>query len=510
MNIARLRDEKVMREGEMVTLIYNDREYTNFEVMKNSKRLAHALERIGLKRGSKVVVQMPNCPEVIEAFWGVWRMGGVIVPVNHLLGEKEIAHIYKDSGAEVVISSAAYLTKVRAAQQDAPSVRNVILIEEEAPDGCLSYPKLLRDASEEYQTVETGPDEDAALLYTAGTTGRAKGVILTHYALYANAKAQYETLNYPDGLTNISILPLCHAYGISVMNNGLFRLRAKTVLLNTFDLETILYSIERYRANLMAAVPTMYVYMLLYPNPKKYDLSSMQYWLSGSAPLSLETWSRFKEVYGGEIIEGWGLTEAGANNASNPPDGVKKVGSIGLPMKGTDMEVIDDKGRILPAGEVGEIVLRGPSVMKGYWNLPDETTEALKGGWLHTGDVGYKDEDGYFWITDRKKDLIIKGGENISPRIIEEVLYAHPKVAEAAVVAMKDHLYGEDIRAFVVLKPGQTATEQEIIEFCKGHLKRFFLPKEVVFLEAMPKNLLGKIMKKELRNYTKQEGRREK
>jgi long-chain acyl-CoA synthetase len=249
----------------------------------------------------------------------------------------------------------------------------------------------------------------------------------------------------------------------------------------------------------MAAVPTMYVYMLLHPNPHKYNLRSMRYWFSGSAPLALETWQKFRDVFGFEIIEGWGLTEAGANNAVNPIDGIKKVGSIGLPMKGTRMEIVDDHGRTLGTGERGEIVISGPQLMKGYWNRPEETREVLRDGWLHTGDVGYVDEDGYFWITDRKKDLIIKGGENISPRTIEEVLYTHPKVSEAAVIGMKDPVYGEDIRAFVVLNPGEEATTEEIIAYCSTKLTRFLLPREVVFLSAFPKSLVGKILKNELR-----------
>lgn len=245
----------------------------------------------------------------------------------------------------------------------------------------------------------------------------------------------------------------------------------------------------------------MYVFMLLFPEPKKYDLSSMKYWFSGSAPLSIETFNRFREVFGFEIIEGWGLTEAGANNSVNPLKGVKKVGSIGLPMKGMEMRVVDNEGNPLPARKEGEIVIRGPMLMKGYWNNPKETAQVLRGGWLYTGDVGYVDEDGYFWITDRKKDLIVKAGENISPRTVEEVLFRHPKVSEAAVIGIKDELYGEDIKAFVVLKPGQEATTEEIIEYCRGKLTNFLLPKEVAFLKALPKNLVGKVLKKELRNH---------
>jgi long-chain acyl-CoA synthetase len=263
--------------------------------------------------------------------------------------------------------------------------------------------------------------------------------------------------------------------------------------------EGIFAAIQKYRAHILAGVPTMYVFMLLFPEPKKYDLSSMKYWFCGSAPLAMETFNRFRETFGFEIIEGWGLTEAGANNSVNPPDGVKKVGSIGLPMKGTEMRVVDNEGKPLPVCREGEIVIRGPMLMKGYWNKPEETAEVIRGGWLHTGDIGYVDEDGYFWITDRKKDLIIKAGENISPRTIEEVLFKHPKVSEAAVIGIKDEVYGENIKAFVVLKPGETATEAEIIDSCRSRLTPFLLPAEVAFMRALPKSLVGKVLKKELR-----------
>ena len=489
-----------MEEGERVSILYQGKEITNFEFMRTSKKLSTALKDLSVNRGDRVIIQMPNCIEVLESFGAVWRIGAAIVPINHLMGEDEISYIYRDSGAKVVISSKEFLPKIRAAQAQAPEMETIILTGDDIPSGCFSYRQIVERSREEDHFVETEDDEIAALLYTAGTTGRSKGVIHTHYSLYSNAKMQYETLSVPDGIIHICVLPLCHSYGIGVINNGMFRLKTKTILLNTFDIETIFSSIEKYRVQLMAAVPTMYVYMLLYPEPKKYDLSSMKYWFSGAAPLSLETWKKFKEVFGGEIIEGWGLTEAGANNACNPIDGLKKVGSIGLPMKGTEMRIMGDDGKLLPAGKRGEIVLRAPSVMKGYWNKPEETNEVLVDGWLHTGDVGYVDEDGYFWITDRKKDLIIKGGENISPRAIEEPLYAHPKVSEAAVIGMKDDIYGENIKAFLVLKPGETATAEEIIEYCKTKLSHFLLPKEVVFLNAFPKNLVGKILKKELRN----------
>jgi len=499
MNLAQLREEKVLAEGERISLYFKEKAITNFEMLRNSQKLVSALKNIGVKRGDRIIIQMPNCPEVIESFGAVWRIGAVIVPINYLMGDEEIAYIYKDSGAKVVISSMAFLPKIRAAQAKAPTVKTVILIDKDVPEGTIAYHPLVENSVEDHSVADMNEDELAALIYTAGTTGKSKGVMHTHHSLYANAKMQYDSMPFPDGMTNISVLPLCHSFGIATMGSGMFRTATTTVLLDSFDLEVILSSIEKYRANILVAVPTMYVYLLLYLHPKKYDLSSMKYWISGSAPLALETWNKFKEVYGGEIGEGWGLTEAGANNSTNPIDGVKKVGSIGIPMKGTEMEIMDDDGKILSRGEQGEIVIRGPQLMKGYWNKPEETAEAIRDGWLHTGDIGYEDDDGYFWITDRKKDLIIKGGENISPRTIEEVLFTYPKVSEAAVIGIKDDVYGEDIKAFVVLNPGEKATEEEIVNFCRMKLTNFLLPKKVVFLQALPKNLVGKVLKKELR-----------
>jgi len=497
-NLAKLAGDRIKEDGERVVLIFEGREITNVEMDRAAKKLGNALRNLGVKRGDRVILQMPNCPEVLQGFQAVWKIGAVVVPINYLVGEEETAYIYGDSGAKVVISSLAFLPKIRAGQSRVSSLKTVILIDKEVPEGTLSYWQLVEKSSEELEVVETEDDELAALIYTAGTTGRPKGVMHSHYSLYSNARMQYGSVPLPDGMISISVLPLCHSYGIATMNNGLFR-RGKTVLLNSFNVETIFASIEKYQANIMAGVPTMYVFMLLYPESRRYNLSSMKYWISGSAPLALETWSRFKEVFGFEIIEGWGLTEAGANNSVNPLEGLRKVGSIGLPMKGTEMEIVDEAGNVLPPEQQGEIVIRGPMLMKGYWNKPEETAEILKGGWLHTGDVGYVDEDGYFWITDRKKDLIIKAGENISPRVIEEVLFKHPKVSEAAVIGIKDEIYGENIKAFVVLKPGQTANPAEIIEYCQTKLTSFLVPKEVAFMKALPKSLVGKVLKKELR-----------
>ena len=502
MNLARFAEERVKELGEQVNLFYEGKEFTNVQMLRAGRRLARALKDLGINRGDRVILQMPNCPEVLQAFAAVWRIGAVVVPINYLVGEEETAYIYQDSGAKAVISSSAFLPKIRAGQAKSSDLQSVILIDPEPPQGFFSYPRLVEASPEEPDTAEVSDDDLAALIYTAGTTGRPKGVMHTHLSLYSNARMQVESVPLPDGVISIMVLPLCHSYGIASMNQGLFR-RGKSVLLGSFNVENIFAAIQKYRGNILAGVPTMYVFMLLFPEPKKYDLGSMKHWISGSAPLTLATWNRFKEVFGFEIVEGWGLTEAGANNSVNPLDGIKKVGSIGLPMKGTEMRVSDAEGNSLPPRREGEILIRGPMLMKGYWNKPEETAEVLKGGWLHTGDIGYVDEDGYYWITDRKKDLIIKAGENISPRLIEEALFQIPKVSEAAVIGIEDEVYGEAIKAFVVLKPGEEASETEIIEYCRSRLTNFLLPKEVVFLKALPKNLLGKVLKRELRNWEK-------
>lgn len=499
MNLAELPAREIERFGEHVSMIFGDRQYTNKQMHADTLRLANALKHLGIRKGDRVIVQMPNCPEVFQSFLAVYTLGAVIVPINFMVGDAETAFIYQNSGAKAIISSNLFLPKIEACRRNAPNIEHIILIDAQVPPPTLAYHQLLARHSDDCPIEPVADDDLAALIYTAGTTGTPKGVMHTHKSLLTNARMQVDTVDLPSGLTAVVVLPMCHSYGIASMNFGMLKGGGKAVVLDSFDIDKLFAAIEKHKANSLAAVPTMYVFMLLHPDPRKYDLSSMKYWICGSAPLTQETWNRFKEVYGGEITEGWGLTEAGANNSANPLQGAKKVGSIGRPMNGTRMKVVDDLGNELPPGQQGEIIISGPMLMKGYWQNPQETAKVLRDGWLYTGDVGYRDEEGYFFITERKKDLIIKGGENIAPREVEEVLFTHPKVVEAAVVGVPDEVYGENIKAWVVLRPGQEATSEEIIEFCQTRLKRFKSPREVAFLPALPKNLVGKILRKELR-----------
>jgi len=379
-------------------------------------------------------------------------------------------------------------------------------------------------------TIEqTDNDDVAALIYTAGTTGPPKGVMHTHYSLYINALFFYEyvmvhrsstlqldsrvlnpkTLQFNEltqrvsgvnrAMVSLGVLPLSHSFGIAFSNTSNF-VGGKTILLRWWNVEEALKAIQTFRVTQMAAVPTMYIQMLEFPELDKYDLSSLDDCQCGAAPLPVEVALRWKEKVGVDIREGWGLTESGATTTGQPADLPPRYGSIGkCLLKCNTIKVFDEKGKELPPGQQGEIVIKGPTVMKGYWNLPEETTKTIKNGWLYTGDIGYMDKDGYFYITARKKDIIIRGGENVSPVEVEEVLLRHPAVAEAGVVGIPDAVYGEEIKAFVVIKPDKCVSEEELITFCKDCLPTFKSPKKVQFTESLPRNLLGKVLRAELR-----------
>jgi long-chain acyl-CoA synthetase len=499
MNLVELAEEKIRDSGEYVYAVFEGRDITNLEAERASRRLAAALRRLNVRRGDRVLVQMPNCPEVFQSFGAIWRIGATVVPVNHMIGAEESAFIYRDCGAETLISNTDFLPRIESCQANTPALRNVILVGSSVPKGYHSYQQLIDGNPEEPNIAGMDDTDLAAIVYTAGTTGRPKGAMHTHHSLYSAGKMLSDSVPVPEGTVSVFVLPMCHVYGISCMVGAFFHKRGKAVILSSFTVDKIFEAIQTYRANLFTGVPTLYVYMLLHPHPEKCNLSSMKWWISGSAALAPETWRGFKEKLGFEIIEGWGLTETGASGCCNPPDGPKKVGSIGRPMPGAELKIVDDQDREVPRGQQGEIILRTPGMMKGYWKRPEETAEILRDGWVRTGDIGYVDEDGFYFITDRKKDIIIKGGENICPREIEEVIMTHPSVCEAAVVGVKDGVYGEEIKAFVVVKPGIQVTSEELNDLCCARLKRFKTPKDFTFMNALPKNLVGKVLRKELR-----------
>jgi long-chain acyl-CoA synthetase len=453
-------------------------------------RAARALERLGVGVGDRVVVLLPNCPEVMQAYGGILRLGAVIVPVVFLLSPDEVRHILEDSEARVVVTSPELVSKVEG------WTGPVVLVGGGA--GGLDWETLLAREDADAPIVPRQPSDLAVILYTSGTTGRPKGVALSHDNLAANARAAASLYELDRTAWALAVLPLSHSYGLTVMNAGNI-LGTRAVLLRWFNPELVLETIERFRVQSMAGVPTMYVYLLHYPDAGRFDTSSMRSWGSGAAPLPLEIVEPFEAKFGGRLMEGYGLTEASPVVSAHRLSGVRKLGSVGQPIPGVQVAILDDEDRPVPAGELGEICVRGPNVMLGYYRLPDETARTLRHGWLHTGDVGRLDADNFLYVVERKKDLIIRGGFNIYPREVEEILYAHPAVAEAAVIGMPDPVMGEEVLAFVVRKPGAEAEADAIIAFCQERLAKYKCPRRVRFVPSLPKTPVGKILRKALR-----------
>jgi len=443
------------------------------------------------------MVMLPNCPEVIQSYAAILGAGGVIVPVIFLLGEGEVAHILADSEAKVVITSSDMLGKVQRQMGVLPSLRHVILVDGGGDSGTRSLAEEVTKESDRFTVVERRDDDLAVILYTSGTTGVPKGVALSHRNLESNARSAAQLFELDRKDWGVAVLPLSHSYGLTLMNAG-YLLGTRAALLRWFNPEDVLRTIQEFKAVSMAGVPTMFVYLLNYPDAGRYHTRSMRSWGSGAAPLPVEVVEPFERKFGGILLEGYGLTEASPVVSAHRLSGVRKLASVGQPIPGVDVTIQDPDDRVLPVGEVGEVCVRGPNVMVGYYKNPEETAQTIRDGWLHTGDMGRLDEDSFLYIVERKKDLIIRGGFNIYPREVEEALYAFPAVAEAAVVGKPDPVMGEEAVAFVVLKDGAGVTEEQVIAFCESRLARFKCPKQVRFVASLPKSPIGKILRKDL------------
>jgi long-chain acyl-CoA synthetase len=494
--LAELADRHDERHGDYERLHFEGRTYTSLELSDMARRFAAGLLDLSLEPGERVLVMLPNGPEVGTVYQGAWRAGGVVTPVLFLLSPHEVARIVREAEPAVVVTGREFLPVVRQAMEGSSSVRRVVVTGPAGEPGDVSFDDVLRAGVLE-QPVPGTEDDLAALLFTGGTTGASKGVMLTHRNIAANAEAAVEASEVGEGEVALTALPLAHAYGILVAAAGLFR-AGKGVLLRWFEPAAFLEAIPRFGVGRVAVVPTMLQFLLQMPL-EDHDLSSLRVVTSGAAPLPIEVIREWERRTGSLVLEGYGCTEATAAIAVNRPGMLRKEGSVGTPVPGVEVRVVDPEGREVPPGETGEICCRGPSVMPGYWRQEDETARVLRGGWLHTGDVGRVDEDGYLYVVERIKDVIIRGGINIYPRDVEEALAEHPAVAMAGVVGRPDPVYGEQAVAFVTLRPGQEATEEEILAFVEERLGKPKRPVEVRVMGSLPLTPVGKVARKELR-----------
>jgi long-chain acyl-CoA synthetase len=489
---------------------------------------AAALAQQGVKRGTKVAIMLPNCPQTIIAYYAVLWLGGIVVLTNPMYVEREMEHQWNNAEAEILIVLDHLYPKVEKVLPQT-DVKKVIVtsLREYFPfllkllypikakkeklftavpysDKVLNFYQLIRKTPPNPPPCAVQSLDDLALLqYTGGTTGVSKGVMLTHKNILANAVqvAGWFTELRRGEERLIAILPFFHVFGMTVCMNMALYAGAAIILLPRFEINDFLKTLHKTKPTLFPGVPTIFVAIVNHPDIKSYDVSSIRFCVTGSAPMPVEVLKKFESLTGSVIVEGFGLTESSPVTNVNPIRGTRKAGSIGVPVPDTDCRIVDlaTGTQDMPPGEEGELIVRGPQVMSGYWRMPKETDATLRDGWLYTGDIAKMDEDGYVYIVDRKKDMIIAGGFNIYPREIDEVLYEHPKIMDAVSVGVPDTYRGETLKAFVVVKPGESLTEEEVIKYCKSKLAAYKVPKSVEFRETLPKTMVGKILRKELR-----------
>ncbi len=489
-------------------------QWTFGEVKSQVDRLATALYDLGIAKGDRVGIMLPNCPQYLICFFAIVKLGAIVTNINPIYTPREVEQVSVDSGLKAIIVLDLMAPVVNSIRPNTVIEHVIVTSLQEysanprnAPEGAIGLKALIDSVTEvKHPRIQIDPVEDTAVIqYTGGTTGVPKGAMLTHRNLYANVVQSYvwgSHLTQRGDERYLMVIPYFHIYGQTVglllgTWNG-----AMQIPIPKFDPDMLIQAIKHYRPTFFPSVPTLYISMLNHPEIKTCGLEYVRRFNSGSAPLPIEVIEKFEQMSGAMLFEGYGLTEASPTTHSTPTLALRKIGSIGLPFPSTECKIVDlETGtEEVPLGSEGELCVRGPQVMKGYWNRPEETANALRDGWLYTGDVARMDEDGYFYIVQRKKDMIIVSGFNVYPNEVEEVLFTHPSILEAAVIGVPDEYRGEAVKAFIVLKPGSTTTADEILEFCRANLAKYKVPTLIEFRESLPKSAVGKILRRELRN----------
>lgn len=459
------------------------RQFTYREFEATVRRVAGMLAARGVGKGDVVSLLLPNSVEYVIAYFACWHIGALAGPINSLLKAQEIAYVISNSEAKVLLVNSDFVTRIENKEVQ------VIVFDE-----------VERIPDQPVQETRIDKDDEAIIIYTSGTTGKPKGCLLTHGNVIANARQISSWLGFNEADRLLTIMPLFHMNAVSVTTMSALYACGSTVVSPKFSASRFWHIISDYQITSFGSVATMLSMLLsTYPDGVPFGLHTQQlrFAMCGSAPVPAEVMKRFEETFDCLVVEGYGLSESTCRSTFNPPDQQRRPGSCGLPI-GNEMRVVDEEDREVPDGSLGEIVLRGENILKGYYKNPDATATAFRNGWFHTGDIGYRDADGFFYIVDRKSDMIIRGGENIYPREIDEVLYQHKSVAAAAAVGVPDDLYGEEVAAVIVLKDGAQSSEREVIEFCKARLADYKCPKTVHFVDDIPKGPTGKLLKREL------------
>jgi long-chain acyl-CoA synthetase len=508
MNVVYQLSEVVKKYPDRPAYIFMDEETTYHQLEAKINKFTDSLLKLGIQKGDHIALILGNTPHFVIGMHSALKLGATVIPVNPLYTSDEIRYILENGDVKAIITLDLFLPQMQQLIQTLPTIQHVILCEtqpqlsETQHEKMKSFTKLMMVGENIPYHTELDDEDVAVILYTSGTTGKPKGAMLTHKNIYSNARDVGGYLQYSNEDKVIAALPMFHVFCLTVSLNAPILRGATVIIMPKFSPKEVFRVTNKYKATVFAGVPTMYNFLFQYPEGNAEDLQSLRLCISGGASMPVALLHNFESKFGVVVSEGFGLSEASPVTCFNPLDRPRKPGSIGKDVLNVTNKIVNELGEEVAVGEVGELIVQGPNVMKGYYKMPEDTKQALRDGWLYTGDLAKQDEDGYFYIVDRKKDMVLVGGYNVYPREVEEVLYNHEDILEAAVIGEPDENYGEIVKCFVVTKD-KSLTEEDVLAYCKQHLAVYKIPSKVEFLDELPKNTTGKILRRALREVVK-------